>query len=105
MVGNHVADLVERYHHGELPQELTDYIKGRKGYDYHEHADKDADHLGFITDEVIDRFTIVGPAEAHRKKLEELVAAGVNQFNIYLMSGEEARNLEVYGNEIIPAFR
>jgi probable F420-dependent oxidoreductase len=104
MVGNHVADLVERYHQGELPTELTAYIKGRKGYDYQEHADKDADHLDFITDEVIERLTIVGPPEAHRRKLEELIEAGVDQFNIYLMSGDEARILEVYGNAIIPEF-
>jgi probable F420-dependent oxidoreductase len=104
MVGNHVADLVERYHQGELPQELTDYIEGRKGYDYQEHADKDADHLGFITDEVIDRFTIVGPAEAHRRKLEELVEAGIDQFNVYLMSGDEEKQLELYAKEIVPAF-
>jgi probable F420-dependent oxidoreductase len=105
MVGNHVADLVARYHKGELPRELTEYVKGRKGYDYREHADKDARHLDFITDEVIDRFTIIGPPDAHRRKLEELVAAGVDQFNIYLMCGDEARTLEVYRDEIIPAFR
>jgi probable F420-dependent oxidoreductase len=104
MVGNHVADLVERYHEGELPKELTDYIEGRKGYDYQEHADKDADHLGFITDEVIDRFTIVGPAEAHRRKLGDLIEAGIDQFNIYLMSGDEERQLELYAKEIVPAF-
>ncbi len=105
MVGNHVADLVERYHQGELPQELTDYIQGRKGYDYTEHADKDAKHLDFISDEIIDRFTIIGPVEAHIQKLNELVDAGVDQFNIYLMSGDEARTLEVYGEKIIPKFR
>ena len=105
LVGNHVADLVERYHEGELPKELTDYIEGRKGYDYQEHADKDADHLGFITDEIVDRFTIVGPAEAHRQKLEELIEAGVDQFNVYLMSGDEERQLESYGKEIVPAFQ
>ena len=52
MVGNHVADLVERYHGGELPRAFTDYIEGRKGYDYKEHADKDAEHLDFISDEI-----------------------------------------------------
>lgn len=105
MVGNHVADLIERYHQGELPAELTEYIKERRGYDYQEHADKDAEHLDFVTDEVIDRFTIIGPPEAHRRKLEELIEAGVDQFNIYLMSGDEARTLEAYGNEILPSFR
>ncbi len=105
MVGNHVADLVERYHEGELPKELTDYIEGRKGYDYQEHADKDADHLGFITDEIVDRFTIVGSAEAHRQKLEELIEAGVDQFNLYLMSGDEERQLEHYANDVVPSFQ
>jgi hypothetical protein len=29
----------------------------------------------------------------------------VDQFNIYLMNGDEEGVLEVYGREIIPAFR
>jgi len=40
MVGNHVADLVDRY--GDtgagVPQALTDYISGREGYDYSGHG-------------------------------------------------------------------
>ncbi len=39
MVGNHVADIVERY--GEsaaVPAALTEYIKGREAYDYNEHG-------------------------------------------------------------------
>jgi alkanesulfonate monooxygenase SsuD/methylene tetrahydromethanopterin reductase-like flavin-dependent oxidoreductase (luciferase family) len=39
MVGNHVADIVARYGaDGTVPQVLTDYIKGRQGYDYAEHG-------------------------------------------------------------------
>src|SRR4029077_1664351 len=35
MVGNHVADIVAKYGDtGEVPQALTNYIKGREGYDY-----------------------------------------------------------------------
>jgi len=40
MVGNHVADIVNRYG-GEgsaVPQALTDYIAGREGYDYNAHG-------------------------------------------------------------------
>ena len=39
MVGNHVADIVGRYgtDTSAVPQALTDYIKGRQGYDYNEH--------------------------------------------------------------------
>jgi probable F420-dependent oxidoreductase len=104
MVGNHVADLVEKYHTGEVPQALTDYIQGRKGYDYKHHADKDADHLDFITEEVIDRFSVLGPIEAHIEKIHELAAIGVTQFNIYLMCGEEESIVEAYGKHVIPAF-
>lgn len=111
MVGNHVADLVDEHHKGDqLPEELTNYIEGRKGegaeggYDYTEHAEQDADHLEWIPDPMIDRFCVLGTPEDHVAKLEELEDRGVDQFNVYLMSGEEARHVETYGREVIPAF-
>lgn len=107
MVGNHVADIVEKYGmtSDHVPHYFTEYIKGRKGYDYKEHADKDADHLDFISDEVVDAFGILGSVDDHIKKLKELEKAGVTQFNIYLMCGEEERILAEYGEHIIPEFR
>lgn len=107
MVGNHVADLVERYGKtGQtIPKRLTDYIEGRKGYDYRHHADKDADHLGFITEDIIDSFGVLGPVEAHIEKIKELEANGVTQFNIYLMCGDEERIVEEYGKHVLPAFK
>lgn len=105
MVGNHVADLVQKYHGGEIPQELTDYIKGRQGYDYRQHADKDADHLDFIPTPIVDRFSVIGEVKDHVAKLKELEAGGMDQFNIYLMCGEEEKIVEVYSKEIIPEFR
>jgi probable F420-dependent oxidoreductase len=105
MVGNHVADLVERYHGGELPEALTEYIAGRKGYDYRHHADKDADHLDFITDGIVERFGILGPAEAQITKIKELQSKGVTQFNVYLMCGDEEDIVEEYGKNVIPAFK
>lgn len=107
MVGNHVADIVEKYGKDttQVPQSLTQYIEGRKGYDYREHANKDAGHLGFITDDIIDSFGILGPAEAHVEKLKQLEAAGVTQFNIYLMCGEEERIVAEYAEHVIPHFR
>jgi hypothetical protein len=106
MVGNHVADIVEKYgmDNADIPQHFMAYIKDRQGYDYHEHADKDAEHLDFITDETIDAFGILGPVEAHVEKLRELESAGVTQFNIYLMCGEEERIVAEYGEHVIPHF-
>lgn len=106
MVGNHVADLVEKYHTGSnIPADFLAYIEGRKGYDYKEHADKDADHLDFISDEVIDRFGILGPIDAHVEKIQKLKAVGVTQFNIYLMCGDEEYIVEQYGKTVLPAFK
>ena len=106
MVGNHVADIVSKYGSDtdEVPQSLTDYIEGRRGYDYAEHADKDAEHLDFITDDIIDSFSILGEVDAHLAKLRTLHDVGVTQFNIYLMCGEEERIVDAYGTYIIPQF-
>jgi len=46
---------------------------------------------------------VTGEIDEHIEKLRQLAAIGVRQFNIYLMSGEEERILELYGERIIPA--
>jgi probable F420-dependent oxidoreductase len=102
LVSNHVVDLVSRYRPEELPEGLTAYIRDRKGYDYLHHAAVGSSNAEFVTDEIVDRFCIVGPAEEHRRRLRELREAGVTQFNIYLMSGDEEKTVEDYGREIVP---
>ena len=104
LVSNHVMDLVNRYEPSQLPPELTAYVRDRAGYDYQHHAEVGSSNAQFVSDDVTDRFCIVGTAEQHRQKLRELAEAGVDQFNIYLMSGDEEATLEVYGREIVPAF-
>ena len=46
---------------------------------------------------------MLGEVDEHVEKLRELAAAGVDQFNIYLMNGDEEDQLDRYGREIIPA--
>jgi alkanesulfonate monooxygenase SsuD/methylene tetrahydromethanopterin reductase-like flavin-dependent oxidoreductase (luciferase family) len=105
MVGNHVADIVERY--GEngsaVPQALTDYIKNRKGYDYNTHGQAHNEHTDFVPDEIIDRFCIIGPPAEHIRRLEELEALGVDQFALYLQHDDKDATLSAYGEKIIPA--
>ncbi len=105
LVSNHVVDLISRYKPEELPAELTTYVRNRPGYDYLHHCEVDSSNADFVSDEVIDRFAIVGTAEAHRRRMEELKRAGATQFNIYLMSGEEEATLDAYEREIVPHFR
>jgi len=104
MVGNHVADIVERYgDSAPVPKALTDYIKGRQGYDYNEHGKAGNSHTTFVPDEIIDRFCIVGPVEAHVKRLNELRDMGVDQFSVYLQHDAKDETLRAYGEKVIPA--
>jgi probable F420-dependent oxidoreductase len=106
MVGNHVADIVEKYGADSdlVPHSFTAYIERRKGYDYKQHADKDADHLDFIKSDIVESFALIGSPDEHVAKLKQLEAAGVNHFNIYLMCGEEERMVAEYGEHVIPHF-
>jgi probable F420-dependent oxidoreductase len=104
MVGNHVADIVERYgDSAPVPKALTDYIKGRQGYDYNEHGKAGNSHTNFVPDEIIDRFCIVGPVETHVKRLNELRDMGVDQFSVYLQHDAKDETLRAYGEKVIPA--
>ncbi|AGL18820.1 TIGR03842 family LLM class F420-dependent oxidoreductase [Actinoplanes sp. N902-109] len=104
MVGNHVADIVARYgSDGTVPQVLTDYIKGREGYDYAEHGRAGNSHTTFVPDEVVDRFCILGPVEQHLARLAELKKLGVDQFALYLQHDDKAGTLRAYGQSVVPA--
>lgn len=104
MVGNHVHDLVNRYgaDSAAVPQALTDYIKAREGYDYSHHGRSGNKSTEFVTDEIVDRFCLVGTVSQHIEKLELLESLGVDQFGIYLMHDDRDRTLEFYGESIIP---
>jgi probable F420-dependent oxidoreductase len=106
MVSNHVMDLIERYgaDSDEIPAALTDYVKTRKFYDYKEHSRVGARHGEFVTDEICDRFCVLGTANQAAEKLRELESIGVDQFNVYLMTEGQEETLSSYGKDIIPQF-
>jgi probable F420-dependent oxidoreductase len=106
MVGNHVADIVERYgENSAVPKALTDYIKNRQGYDYNEHGRAGNSHTTFVPDEIIDRFCILGNTDEHIRRLTELKELGVDQFAVYLQHDGKEETLEAYGEKIIPAIQ
>ena len=103
MVGNHVADIVDRYGaDAGVPQALTDYIAGRQSYDYNQHGSASSEHVDFVPDEVIDRFCLLGPVETQIERLEELRAFGVDQFAVYLQHDAKDETLAQYGEKVIP---
>src|SRR3954469_11929240 len=106
MVSNHVMDLIERYGEDseEIPSALTDFVKARKFYDYKDHSRVGAAHGEFVTDEICDRFCVLGTTEQITEKLRELEGIGVDQFDIYLMTERADETLAAYGSDVIPQF-
>ena len=94
MVSNHVRDLIGRYgaDGSVVPKALTDYVPDETDYDYDEHSRVGAKHGAFVSDEICDRFCVLGTPEQAREKLAELEAIGVDQFNIYLMTEGQERD-------------
>jgi len=105
LVSNHVVDLVNRYPREQLPDSLTGYVHDRTGYDYRHHAEVGSTNAGFVGDEVTDRFCVIGEVAEILDKLEILADAGVDQFNVYLMNGDERDQIELIGRDIIPRAR
>src|SRR5215510_12166767 len=106
MVSNHVKDLIERYgtDGSVVPHALTDYVEKRKFYDYDEHSRVGAKHGEFVTDEICDRFSVLGDVGQISEKLRELESIGVDHFSIYLMTHGQEATLEAYGRDVIPQF-
>jgi probable F420-dependent oxidoreductase len=105
MVGNHVADIVGRYGDsggGNVPRALTDYIKGREGYDYNEHGRAGNTHTSFVPDEIVDRFCLIGPIDYHVQRIKELKELGAHQYAVYLQHDDMDATLAAYGNRVLP---
>lgn len=104
LVSNHVVDLISKYDQTQLPLELTAYIRDRSGYNYLHHAQVGSSNAEFVSDEIVDRYCIIGPPSEQIRRLEELRDLGVSQYNVYLMCTEEERQVALYGRKVIPHF-
>ena len=105
MVGNHVADLVARYGESSdaVPRALTEYIKGREGYDYSHHGQAGNPTTDFVPDDIVDRFCLLGPPERHLERLAELREIGADQFAVYLMHDSPEETLDAYATKVVGA--
>src|ERR1039458_963257 len=105
LVSNHVMDLIRQYKPEDLPPALTSYVQDRGGYDYLHHCVVQSENANFVSDEVVDRFCLVGPVESHLDNAPNVGRAGVTQFNIYLMCGDEEQTLDIYQRDVLPVFQ
>ena len=101
MVGNHVADIVAAYGDdgGAVPQALTDYIKGREGYDYNEHGQAGNAHTDVRAGR--DRRPLLHRSARPRTtstRLEELQATSASTSSrVYLQHDDKDHTLQAYG--------
>jgi hypothetical protein len=87
--------------HG-MPRTMTRLVEARtEMYDYYGgHLDSAADHTAYLTDELVDDFTICGPAGACREKIELLAGLGIWEVSPAYFNGRFDQ-LELIGREII----
>lgn len=105
VVGNHIADVLRHHDPEGLPDELIAFVKERGDYDYREHAEQGTDHSKYITDDIVDRFCVIGDPDQIRAKLRVLADLGVSEFNIYPHVEGIEQLIERYGTEFAPDFR
>ena len=86
-----------------IPRALTDYIKAREGYDYSHHGKAGNPTTDFVPDEVVDRFCLLGPAEQHLERLQELREIGADNFSVYLMHDAQDATLDAYATRVVGA--
>ena len=64
-----------------------------------------AAHGSFVSDEICDRFTVIGSPSQVIERLKGLEAIGVDEWIVYLMTEGQDETLEAYGSAIIPAVK
>ena len=97
LVSNHVVDLINKYPKEELPEALWRYVEDREGYDYLHHAEVGSDNARVRERRDHRRVRDRRAGIRAPRALAELAEAGVTQFNIYLMNGDEEEQLDRYG--------
>ena len=65
-------DLIRQYKPEDLPPALTSYVQERGHYDYQHHCEVDSSNAEFVSDEVVDRFTFIGPVDAAGEETESV---------------------------------
>jgi 5,10-methylenetetrahydromethanopterin reductase len=58
-----------------------------------------------VTDEMIDRFTVAGPAELWVRRIEELIALGIRHVNVFLLSRDPHAMVRDLADKVLPRVR
>jgi alkanesulfonate monooxygenase SsuD/methylene tetrahydromethanopterin reductase-like flavin-dependent oxidoreductase (luciferase family) len=100
---NHIADTMRRNPSHDMPETMTRLPQSRDEYDYYAgHLSSDADHTAYLTGELIDDFTLAGPADKVRESVRRLFDLGIDEISCAYLNGA-FEQMETVGREIIPA--
>ena len=113
---NGIWHLMQTYGIDGLPESMTrgfEWLAEKKDWwgehDWTLHAQHSDKHKQIITDEMVDRFCVLGSPQNCIDKLRELEKIGVSRFCVYLVgleSQDEIREqIVLWGEKIIPEFK
>jgi alkanesulfonate monooxygenase SsuD/methylene tetrahydromethanopterin reductase-like flavin-dependent oxidoreductase (luciferase family) len=100
---NHLEDVAKAGHADDMPKVLREVLaKKRAHYDYYAgHLDSQADHSEYLSDEMIDNFSINGTSQECLRKIKVLKDLGVDELSSAYLNGH-FQQIERVGKEIIP---
>lgn len=100
---NHIADTMRRNPAHGMPEPMTRLPQSRDAYDYYDgHLSSEAGHTAYLTGDLIDDFTLAGPAPKVRAKVKELFALGIDEISCAYLNGS-LDQMDTVGREIIAA--
>ena len=112
---NLIWHLLQTYPVEDCPRSLTKGLEQLardkdywQHYNWDTHAMIDEAHQKLVTDEMVDRFCVLGSVNACVDKLKELQKLGVDRFCAYLYGmyeGELDTQLRAYAEKIMPHFK
>lgn len=100
---NHIAYALKWNPDHGMPEEMTRLVAARDAYDYYAgHLDSSAEHTSYLTGELVDDFTIAGPADKCLAKIEELASLGVDEVSAAYLNGR-FEQMELVGETLLRA--
>ena len=112
---NLIWHLMRTYPLEELPKSMTRDFEQLakepdwwKKYNWDTHAIMDEGHKSLVTDEMVDRYCVLGSPQACVDKLKELEKVGVSRYCAYLFGDDMdaiAQQMRLYAEKIMPHFK
>ena len=92
-------------HYAELAGVPADTIEAIRGAYTGGHFDAAGEAFKYVTNKMVDDFTIAGPADVWIDRLREVSALGITRINIFLLRKEKLEMAEALAADVFPVLR